>query len=567
MEQSKDIILQEPTIFDTTLREGFQTPGGIGASLEERIYIASLIQRYADWVELGMPANNVDYDVISAIRDRFLQEKYPAGIAVLARCNQLDIERSAKVMKDYPNNMIHLFVGVSEEHRKNRFEKPKTPEEYKQDIKNNVEMAASSSTFLRVMYSPEDAYRAFRNDNELFIEFIGSAKEGYDAGNRVVGRKPPLVINLPDTVGCSTVNEFGELVAKVKKAFGNSIELSVHCHNDSFEADSQVLNVYQMFGGKWIFQGTFGRLGERNGIASTDLMIKKFAERGYFKDSRIVHEENLRELDPITKAILWSLGRDAPQEHLYRNNISTSGIHTDIVRKDIKTYHFNGEKYGSGVEIELGPTSGTKQVINILEKYDIRYDKNRLESFTDNLKKISNERKAPISLTEILYEASIEFNGNDKNDGINVTKCEVATDVLSGKTKLNMQGHIDNKCFDEYHIHNGPVEAAMELLNRVINNHRGCNTEIKLESYNSRIIHIIGKEYTNWEIGSKPKIPKEIGKNAHQAISLIFKNGDGERYHGWARHENSTSSEILSVIDGMSKMYALQKWGVYKKAT
>src|SRR3989338_6054178 len=73
----------KPEIFDTTLREGFQTPGGIGASLEERIYAAALIQRYSHWVELGMPANNVDYGIISIIRDRFLQEEYPVGIAVL----------------------------------------------------------------------------------------------------------------------------------------------------------------------------------------------------------------------------------------------------------------------------------------------------------------------------------------------------------------------------------------------------------------------------------------------------------------------------------------------------
>src|SRR3989338_3687870 len=96
----------EPIIFDTTLREGFQTPGGIGASLDERVYVTALIQRYAHWVELGMPANNVDYGIISAIRDRFLAEKYPVGIDVLARCADVDIDRAADVMSDYPNSLI-----------------------------------------------------------------------------------------------------------------------------------------------------------------------------------------------------------------------------------------------------------------------------------------------------------------------------------------------------------------------------------------------------------------------------------------------------------------------------
>src|SRR3989344_7436506 len=168
----------EPIIFDTTLREGFQTPGGIGASLDERVYVTALIQRYAHWVELGMPANNVDYGIISAIRDRFLEENYDVGIAVLARCNPKDIGRSEEVMENYPNNLIHLFVGTSNQHRGARFSTPKKVEEYEELIRSSVGDAASRATFSRVMFSPEDSYRTWDQDHKLLIDFIKAAKEG-----------------------------------------------------------------------------------------------------------------------------------------------------------------------------------------------------------------------------------------------------------------------------------------------------------------------------------------------------------------------------------------------------
>ena len=211
---------KDPIIFDTTLREGFQTPGGIGGSLEERVYVAALIQNYAHWVELGMPANNVEYNFISAIRDRFLQEKYPVGIAVLARCQDLDVERSAEVMSNYTNNLIHLFIGTSEQHRNVRFG-GKDEEFYVELISKFVEKASANPIFSRVMFSPEDSYRAWDQNPEAFMRFISAAKNGYERGNKRVGRKDSVIFNLPDTTGASTVERFCQLVERVNTEFGD----------------------------------------------------------------------------------------------------------------------------------------------------------------------------------------------------------------------------------------------------------------------------------------------------------------------------------------------------------
>jgi 2-isopropylmalate synthase len=552
----------EPVIFDSTLREGFQTPGGIGASLEERVYAASLIQKYADWVEIGMPANNVDYEIIDAIIDRFNADKRSAGIAVLARCADLDIERSAEVLASYSNSLIHLFVGTSDEHRKIRFG-GKDEDFYADLIRNSVQKAAARPEFSRVMFSPEDSYRTFMHNKENLARFVQAAKDGYESGNKKVGRVNPIIFNLPDTVGYSTIEEFNSLIGYVQEKFKDDVEWSIHCHNDNGMSQAHAIDMYQRYGVNWL-QTTFAQLGERNGISSTDLMVKMLSERGYLNNPRIVSKENIKELDPTTKAILWALGRQVPDEHLDRTMVSTGGIHTDLVRKDTNTYHIRGSEYGSQVIIELGPTSGSNQVKSLLEKFGVPYDQKRIEQFTDKIKAESNERKSPLDITTILYDAQTYFNGKNPDEGIKVIDYLVST-TKEGLTKLIMVGTIGEKHFNEVYESNGPVEAAMGLLNNVINKIKGANGEIHLESYKPRVIPVLDKKYLIWPAGSNPDMPENVGKDAHLGISLTFRNGSGV-YQGWARHENSTIAEVNAVIDGMSKMYALQKWNTPLKA-
>lgn len=555
----KAIERKEPIILDSTLREGFQTPGGIGASLEERVYAAALVQRYANWLELGMPANNVDYEIITAIKKRFLQEKYPVGIAVLARCDSSDIDRSAKVMAGYPNSLIHLFLGTSDEHRMARFGGEKNEGFYKSLIMESVENASSRKEFSRIMFTPEDSYRTFMQNPDRLNRFIEAAKRGYSSGNKRINRSDALVINLADTVGCSTVYEFWGMLDSVKKRFGDSIDLSVHAHNDSGMAQAITIDAYERSGVQWL-QTTFAQLGERNGIASTDLTIKILADKGYIRDNRIASKENLKQLDPITRAVLRVFGRELPEEHLDRKNVSTSGVHTQAVAKHPSAYHIFLDKFGSPIEIELGPTSGSKQVMRILDEYKVKYPKEgkQIGEFVDALKSQANERKSPLSITHILYEAQIRFNGWEADGGLRDIDYKMTT-AKNGKTMLEMEGYIDNEYFKTFHRGNGPVEAAMILLNRIINKKRGIKTEITLESYKTRPIPIIGKKYLNWEVGSSPEIPTQIGKTAYLAVSLALRNG-GEAYYGWARSRNSTIAKIEAVIDGMTKMYALQKW-------
>ncbi len=552
---------KEPIIFDTTLREGFQTPGGIGASLEERVAIAGHIQNYAHWMELGMPANNVDYDIISAIRDRFLEEKYDVGVAVLLRCTDLDIDRASEVMANYPKSMAHVFVGTSEQHRDTRFKGKLGVEGYEEMIFEYVKKAAERPEFKRVMFSPEDSFRTYMQDlgkrsrNRVFFRFLDAAKRGYEEGNRRVGRKTPIILNLPDTTGGSTVYEFDKVIRAAQKRYGDSVELSVHGHNDSDTSSAQAWDVYQRRDVPWIHT-TFSHLGERNGIAPTDLTIKVAAERGWLTDRRIVNPENLALLDHTNRTVMALLGREIPDEHLYRTLVSTAGIHTAIASINPQTYHIRGSEYGSDPILELGPTSGSKQVIDVLAANNIRYDADKMEAFTDQLKAQANKRKAPISETRICYEAQKYFNELSEHRGLIVDRYNVRTNE-TGHTELYMECRVGNTSFTKTKINGGPVEAAIDLLNEVAT--ENGQKPVALEGYRSRVIPNLGSEYTRWERGGRPKILHGVGKDADLAVSVIF-NDNGKLYHGWNRHKATTVAEVGSVINGFQEMFALRYW-------
>jgi 2-isopropylmalate synthase len=254
----------EPIIYDTTLREGMQTPGGIGGTNRERIYAANLISRYADWVEIGMPANDVDFAIIRAIGKSFKQNSREAGIAVLCRNKQLDIDRAAESIAGFPRSLAHLFIGTSEEHRKSRFGGRWETSDYESNIRDHVAMAAAKP-FTRIMFSPEDSFRTFEQSPDLFFRFVDAALEGYDTS----GREEPLVLNFPDTVGKSTIEEFcHDMLDCIVPRYEGKIEISLHPHNDSGAALQQAAVAYLSGRANWL-QCVFG--GLERGMASLRL--------------------------------------------------------------------------------------------------------------------------------------------------------------------------------------------------------------------------------------------------------------------------------------------------------
>src|SRR4030067_724341 len=116
----EEINMKKNIVFyDTTLREGCQTPG-VGATENERVEIARLLSdfyRGSAIIEIGMPANEVDYPIIKSVIGQVSGPQY----SFVLRCHDLDVKRARELFSEYPNNLAHLFIGTSKQLRDNRF--------------------------------------------------------------------------------------------------------------------------------------------------------------------------------------------------------------------------------------------------------------------------------------------------------------------------------------------------------------------------------------------------------------------------------------------------------------
>ena len=536
----------KPIIYDTTLREGFQTPGGIGGSIDERVYAANLISKYANWVEIGMPANDVDFEIISKIKQSFNENQRNAGIAVLCRNSTYDINRAVDVILDYHSSLAHLFIGTSEEHRNNRFKGTWDEQKYSDNIGKMVEYAAEQN-FTRIMFSPEDSYRTFAESRASFFMFVDSAIRGYNKGSQKSGRNEKLILNFPDTVGYSTISEFKSMISEIKSRYGDSIEISVHGHNDSGTSIQQAVEAYIDNDANWL-QTTFGGLGERNGIASTEGVIA-------ILDERELIEGNFSDLVPSTVAIVGALGKTVPSEAIVagrRVNVSTAGIHTDLVMKDIMTYHINGNKYGAEPILEFGPTSGANQIIPVLEKIRIKKEKSEIVEFTNRIKFECNRNKRNFTETDIMYEAILFFGK---------MKCPLIIDdytVITRKKKqpfTEIEGRYGGNEFREVHTENGIVETILGLAEKIT----GKGT-MKMVYFKPEVIPVIPNEYLTWENGEFPAVPVGLDVHSDLRVRTGVKNGDGIVYYGFASSEDSFTTIIDSVIDAVVKMTTIQHW-------
>src|SRR5882724_11783085 len=198
-------------IFDTTLRDGEQSPG-CSLTVPEKLRMArKLVELGVDILEAGFPiASDGDFEGVDAVSREFPWMQ----VAALARANTLDVERAAASLKHARRPRIHTFIATSEIHLKYKLKK--SQQQVLDDAVASVELARRHVD--DVEFSAEDGART----EPEFLEKISRAVVA--AGARTV--------NIPDTVGYSTPKEYGGLIGKIVKALGDCAIVSVHCHDD-----------------------------------------------------------------------------------------------------------------------------------------------------------------------------------------------------------------------------------------------------------------------------------------------------------------------------------------------
>ena len=201
------------TIFDTTLRDGEQSPGA-SMNLNEKMEMAqALIDLGVDIIEAGFPiASPGDFEAVQEIS----RNMAGATICGLARCNDADIDRAWEALKHADKSRIHVFLATSAIHRE--FKLRMTPEEIVQRAVAGVKRAVSYCD--DVEFSPEDAART---EHDFLCQVVEAT---IDAG--------ATTVNIPDTVGYATPSQMGDLISLLRERVSNIDQavISVHCHDD-----------------------------------------------------------------------------------------------------------------------------------------------------------------------------------------------------------------------------------------------------------------------------------------------------------------------------------------------
>lgn len=259
-------------IFDTTLRDGEQTPG-VSLNPSEKLEIAQQLKKLGvDIIEAGFPAaSSGDFEAVKAIAQNV---KGPI-ITALARTTTKDIDTAWEALKYSPHPRIHIFIATSDIHMKYKLKMSK-----EDVLKRAYEMVKySKSLCSEVEFSPEDASRS---NPEFLFKILEAA---IDAGADVV--------NIPDTVGYATPEEFGSLIKAIKTNVSNIHKaiLSVHCHNDLGLAVANSLAAIE--NGAQQVECAVNGLGERAGNAALEevVMAIKTKSNQYSCYTNVVSEE------------------------------------------------------------------------------------------------------------------------------------------------------------------------------------------------------------------------------------------------------------------------------------
>jgi 2-isopropylmalate synthase len=344
-------------IFDTTMRDGEQSPGA-SMTKDEKLRIARALERMrVDVIEAGFPASsNGDFEAVRAIAN-VVKDSTVAG---LCRANDRDIQRGIDALKGAKSWRIHTFIATSALHMEKKLRM--SPEQVLEQAKLSVRYAKNACP--DVEFSPEDGSRS---DPDFLCRVLEAViKEG------------ATTINIPDTVGYAVPEQFGEMIRSLRSRVPNSDKAvwSVHCHNDLGMAVANSLAAVRIGGARQI-ECTINGLGERAGNTSLEEVVMAVRTRKDFFDleTRI----DTTQIVPTSRLVSQITGFVVqPNKAVVGANAfaHASGIHQDGVLKARETYEImTAEDVGwTANKIVLGKLSGRTAFKQRLKEIGIELD-------------------------------------------------------------------------------------------------------------------------------------------------------------------------------------------------
>ncbi len=429
-------------IFDTTLRDGEQSPGFTMNAEEKLVMAQQLAKLGVNTIEAGFAAASPgDFESVREIGHSI---KGPL-IVSLARTRLEDVDAAAEALKGSPHWGIHTFVASSPLHMKYKLQQE--PEDVLQGAVKAVEHARSFTD--NVEFSPEDATRS---EPEFLVRMCSETV-----------RAGATIINIPDTVGYTTPQEMYELIERLKNEVyhADEITFSVHCHNDLGLAVANSLAAVRA--GARQIECTINGIGERAGNASLEEIVMALRVRREFHklDTAI----NAQEIYHASRLLTQLTGIPVqPNKAIVGANAFAheAGIHQDGVLKNPLTY-----------EIMTPESVGIKASSLVLGKHSGRHalaDRVRelgYELSTSELNRVFQEFKRLADLKKTVYDEDIEAlitqttsvgAGRYKLRSMNVSS---GTNTVPTAT---VEMEIDGDIKREAHFGDGPVDAALNTI-------------------------------------------------------------------------------------------------------
>ena len=411
-------------VFDTTLRDGEQSPGA-SMTADEKMRLARQLERLrVDVIEAGFPAASPgDFEAVQRIAEQVRE----TTICGLARANARDVSLAADAVKPAESPRIHTFIATSPIHMREKLRM--SPDQVLEQAVLSVKQARNSTG--DVEFSPEDAGRS---DEDFLCQILEAV---IDAG--------ATTINIPDTVGYTMPNQFGELIANLMERIPNSDKavFSVHCHNDLGLAVANSLAA--VLKGARQVECTVNGLGERAGNASLEEIVMAVRTRQDFFDCDTNIDST--QIVPASRLVSTITGFPVqPNKAIVGANAFAheAGIHQDGVLKSRETYEImRAEDVGwSANKLVLGKHSGrtafTKRLVTLGIEFESKVDRDeafvRFKTLADKKHEIFDE-----DLIALVSESDSE-QVNEKLQLVSMSASSVTGEIPKAVVTLSIEG-------------------------------------------------------------------------------------------------------------------------------
>ena len=451
-------------IFDTTLRDGEQSPGAT-LNFQEKLEIARKLEAMGvDIIEAGFPiTSDGDFEAVRAIS----HELKKATVAGLARCVPRDIDRAGEALKGAANPRIHVFCATSKIHREHKLKMP-----IRKIINLAVESVKRACGYVEdVEFSPEDASRTELN---YLVDITAAAVE---AG--------ATTVNLPDTVGYAVPSEYGNIFSHLREQLPEldkkNIFLSAHCHNDLGLAVSNSLTAIE--NGARQIECTINGLGERAGNAALEEVVMALRTRkDYF--NKFTTKIKPKKIYPLSKMVSKMTGMQVQRNKAIVGDNAfahEAGIHQDGVLKERTTYEIMDPREVGLPEnkLVLGKHSGRHAFRQRVKYLGYELDAKAIEVAFEAFKTLGDKKK---DVYDEDIEAILDQQLQSGRQLWELARFQVTsgTDMISTATVVLRDSTGTEKM--DASTGDGPIDAVYSAIQRI------TGVKMKLEDYQTRSV-------------------------------------------------------------------------------